>query len=626
MNINIAPLTNWLTKSESTPVPSHPLESSNKEAASYEQKGGDYATRIYSWLGGHNIEQGVAAMQRKNYRQAIPALATAALKLGIMATAAYGMYRFVATDPIYLNNIHKQALDDLSGGKTAPEAMAKTAETLIHKYYDEQSTYKRWPKDAKDYVTQSITTDSDSAAAITTKLFEEAKIHRDNTLPLAVLKKCVADATTTKSCHAALNYVVGEPTAKPTKETQRESMRLNAKCRKSENAFCQRVGSETMHQALVMENWNDVTTIATKCLRKPTEPCRKFLEEGSTGYIKYAKELKDKLTAAQDGIKECLAGNCNPSILEILGNPWETLEAAAHHRGFSQGKLELALQKAKKSIVSQGFDIAKACLKIGKSEVCDTNVNEITLLLNEVDAGEKSAELVLTQLEVNPVSEESKARIFGEILGTLAKQNKWEAGTNFVKKLMITNTPYQENIALFWEQLLQSGEWASAKNILIALPKSHQGYEAMANTTIDKFVQGDEKLLDWSIARDVVEIGKSFTDRNGVKRPAELQYLIEKLFDKPEHPIPKINRYDHYGRVINDYDNDNDDDDYSSRYNCDQNRKIIAKGFVTNWLQSVNKEAAKPDSSCWRSDLNYDITITADNWKEKLQNNGVELG
>lgn len=219
-------------------------------------------------FGVNNVVDAVESFKYKEYTESMTNLAKAALKWACMGAVCVCFSRLVTESPIYLNEVHGRAVNGLN--EDGSQEISSDSKLLLDKYFQEQSHFKRWPQSGKDYVRQCLEGNADEASYSTRYFIEKSIEHNDSSALKEVIKSCSQAATTTKSCLAA-NEVFHKNL-----ESAGVGRKLLLACRKSENAFCQKVREGAVSSAVEENDWD---SLLKNCIKQKvnSEPCSKGL-------------------------------------------------------------------------------------------------------------------------------------------------------------------------------------------------------------------------------------------------------------------------------------------------------------------------------------------------------------
>ncbi len=237
-------------------------------------------SRIARWIGLKDLYRGCQAYRMKDYESARKSAALGFLKLGIIAAACYGVYKWSVGNVIHINDYLTQAEKDFQSQGNQP-FVPNSAKNFIDSMYNEQKTFKTWPKTGRGFITKHLKEDAPMSSAIIQHLIDR----KDNTFEKEAVHLCRDAKRTSKSCLTVLKA----HTNGSHPHGLLHAMNLARSCHDKEtpNAFCERALENAKALSLAKKSSRDVINLA-KIL---TDPKAKADLKNSRDFIEKAVSL-----------------------------------------------------------------------------------------------------------------------------------------------------------------------------------------------------------------------------------------------------------------------------------------------------------------------------------------------
>lgn len=230
-----------------------------KAPNSFNAAASNFCSRLSSCLGIGHLVNFTTALQRKEYAESLNELMKTALKWTLIGTVCMGVHKWTFRRPVFINDVHQHALQELNGGNLPVQGVSSDARALIDHYFTEQSSFKRWPQSGKDYVTQCLESSSQASIHSTSYLIEKGINNSDHGLINKIIKTCASASSDTQSCLTAEKVITQSAKAEDF------SRKMLSSCKKSRNIFCQNVRSIAVAKAV---NTQDEEQIIKNCIRQ----------------------------------------------------------------------------------------------------------------------------------------------------------------------------------------------------------------------------------------------------------------------------------------------------------------------------------------------------------------------
>jgi len=537
--------------------------------------------RLYRWMGFKDLSDARNAYRESDLRAAAKSAALGTLKLGTVAAALYGVYKWTFGEPVHPHLFFSQAKQDFAS-QGHLSAIPRSAKDLIDYFYSEHKTFEKWPKSGKDFFSDHLSQDAPMSGAIVQHLAEEADKRGDSTFKRMVFKICPKADSSSKSCLAVLESYAG--TANPDALTH--AMSLLSKCRKSENAFCLKTLEKAQALSLGQRSIGDLLNVSrSMARRKNIDPgqARVFVEKVLPLSEKQLDDLEQAIEACHQASQgkearkqECLEQRNFFERLETIdGNSWQL------DRYFEK-KWKNLKETVKSDAVSHAADLSLLCDRVLHSPDCDRYVKKMFERL--IDLGEAKAAMRILMKAKGAVVNEVPS-----ILNGLIQKGKWNEGIRFLLDFTEKNPSIDIRASFdsFWRKLLQSSERHLATGFL----KMKQPI-LIEETLKAAFTHIEEEHLHQAFLA-----AKSWIASKDPQYKPHLVFLIEQLFKQQRGYYS-----DFYGDM--------------------------ARILATQWLHAIDPsriDRATLEHPSWRiTDREgsrfdrYSNAITSSNWKRQL--------
>ena len=580
-------------------------------------------SRLYRWTGLANISEGWKAYQKNDIRFALKSAGIGLAKLGTLAAACYGTYRWTAGHVVHINDFLTQAEKDFNNQKHrsfVPTSVVR----LTQAFYDEQKTFSKWPKSGKEFVFKHLASDAPMSSAILKYLIETAEKKEDSTLKRPLIKECKTSSS--ESCVTVAESYTGE--SHP--DALSNAMSMLGQCRKSTNAFCGTVIENAKKQSVKSESLADIASLMRQIAKRPQDiqKNRDFAEKGislfqphiaklqtAIGDCQQAKPLLkarawedcpnwwsvkyqspvERLIAQQDHcVKEKYAEfekfwtPCfsHADFFEKLAG-WDLGHKEWWQEKYLNDKTDELTKTLQNSLSDQAVGLSEFCSLISGSSICQNFIEKTFDDLIDANLPDHAMKLMMN----------SKGALIGRLSDVLAKlgtREKWKEAIQFLLSFSKSNP--EANLTtqtqFLWSQVMESSEAYLAFDLL-ALNVSLD-----AEKTINKaFSNTEENHL-----HRIYLAAKSWIEKKDAQHDQHLKLIIKNLFSM-HYPV-----YDYY-----------------SSYNLE---KDMARILVTKWMYAKDPNsilASTLEAPHWRltqkSDSywdRYSNTITKENWEQKL--------
>lgn len=191
-------------------------------------------SKLYRWTGVANILEGWGSYKKNDHKSALKSTGIGLAKLGTIAAACYGTYRWTAGHVVHINDFLTQAEEDFKNQKQR-SFVPTSVVNLTEAFYNEQKTFSKWPKSGKEFVFKHLASNAPMSSAIIKYLIETSEKNKDPTLKRPLIKECKTGSSA--SCITVAETYTGEPHP----DALSNAMSMLGQCRKSTNAFCNTV-------------------------------------------------------------------------------------------------------------------------------------------------------------------------------------------------------------------------------------------------------------------------------------------------------------------------------------------------------------------------------------------------
>lgn len=352
-----------------------PVQKKNEPSAS--------ESSIYRWIGLKDLLDARIFYQRNEYRSALKSAAVAYFKLGTIATACYGVYKWATGNQVvHINQFFTQAQEDFLKFKEQP-IVPQSVETLIDSMYKEQPVFDKWMTGSKEFFSQHLSLNHPMSRAVVKYLLEQAALKRDFTFEKYAIKTCKQASSSSKSCMATAEFYMGASNPRALKH----AMRLVNECRTARNEFCEKAFERAKDLSLAEKSFPYIDSLS----KKLTELNAKL--EKSKIYIEKAAALfEEKMGEIERAIEDCKkAKERDPAAGALCYKSANGFEKTGAWASWGMGKWEewkrayapkqeRALQIELHDALPGCVDFAKVCSKIAPSEGCSRYVETMVSL------------------------------------------------------------------------------------------------------------------------------------------------------------------------------------------------------------------------------------------------------
>jgi len=253
-------------------------------------------SRITRWVGLKDLYEGGRAYRMKEYVSARKSAALGILKLSIISAACYGVYKWSVGNVIHINDYLTQAEEDFQSQGNQP-FVPTSAKNFIDSMYNEQKTFKAWPKTGRDFIARHMLEDAPMSSAIIQHLIDR----EDITFEREAVRSCRDAKRTSKSCLTVLKaYANG---SNPYGLLHAMNLVRSSRCKETPNAFCEKALENAKSMSLAKKSSPEVITLA-KIL---TDPKAKVDLKNSRDFIEKAASLFDgEIGEMQSAATDCV--------------------------------------------------------------------------------------------------------------------------------------------------------------------------------------------------------------------------------------------------------------------------------------------------------------------------------
>jgi hypothetical protein len=254
-------------------------------------------SRIARWVGLKDLYRGSQAYRSKEYESARKSAALGFLKLGIIAAACYGVYKGSVGNIIHINDYLTQAEKDFQSQGNQP-FVPSSGKNFIDSMYNEQKTFKTWPKAGRDFIAKHLKEDAPMSSAIIQHLIDR----EDITFEREAIRSCRDAPRTSKSCLTVLKaYTNG---SHPYGLLHAMNLARSSRCKETPNAFCEKALENAKSMSLAKKSSPAVISLA-KILTDPKSKAdlkntRDFIEKAAN---LFNGEIAEMQSAATDCVR-----------------------------------------------------------------------------------------------------------------------------------------------------------------------------------------------------------------------------------------------------------------------------------------------------------------------------------
>lgn len=252
--------------------------------------------KIVRWVGLKDLYEGGRAYRMKEYASARKSAALGILKLSIISAACYGVYKWSAGNVIHINDYLTQAENDFqSQGNLS--FMPTSVKNFIDSMYNEQKTFKAWPKTGRDFIARHMLEDAPMSSAIIQHLIDR----NDITFEREAVRSCRDAPRTSMSCFTVLKaYANG---SHPYGLLHAMNLARSSRCKVTPNAFCEKALENAKSMSLAKKSSRELITLA-KIL---TDPKSKADPKNARDFIEKAASLFDsEIAEMQSAADDCV--------------------------------------------------------------------------------------------------------------------------------------------------------------------------------------------------------------------------------------------------------------------------------------------------------------------------------
>jgi|GEM_PF-6936707 len=577
------------------------------------------------WTGLSNISEAWKAYQKGDYSSAIKSAGIGLAKLGTIAAACYGTYRWAVGHTVHINDFMTQAEVDFNNQQHQSFVPTSVVD-LTEAFYAEQQIFSKWPKSGKAFIFKHLASDAPMSSAIIKHLIETAEKKDDSTLKRPLIKECK------KSSSASCVTVAESYTAELHPDALSNAMSLLGQCRKSTNAFCNTVIENAKKQSLKAASLPDVVSLLRQIAKRPQgiQQNRDLAEKGISLFQPHVEQLQtaiDECRQAQSLLDAHAWDQCPNwshlqyrSIAEMVKQDdcikekytefekfWtpcfshagfleklEGLDRGYHmyndwwQNRYLRDKTDELTNTLENSLSDQAVGLSEFCSRISSSSICQSFIEETFQKLVDANLSDDAMKLMMN-------SNGALNGKLSEVLENLGKSGKkWKEAIQFLLSFAKFNpkTDIKSQAQSLWTQVMQSNEAYRAVDLL-SLKVSFDVVK-----TLEKAFQNKEE----NHLHRIYLVAKSWIEKKDAQYDQHLKFIIKELF-----AIHPGNSYLYSDYIENE----------------------MAKVLATKWMLVQDPDSIsasnfravswrlqdKPDSSWDR----YDSTITKDNWEQKLK-------
>jgi hypothetical protein len=222
---------------------------------------GSSGSGIVRWIGLKDLQEARQAYRKKEYESARKSAALGCLKLFIIAAAIYGIYKWRAGNVIHINDYLTQAENDFQNLGHIP-FVPLSAKNFIQSMYDEQKSYKTWPKAGRDFIAKHLKEDAPMSSAIIQHMIDKD----DSTFEKEAIRSCRDAPKSSKSCETVVTAYAND--AHPYGLMNAMKLARSSRCKQRPNSFCKKALENAKRMSLSKKSSSEVITLA-KILTDP---------------------------------------------------------------------------------------------------------------------------------------------------------------------------------------------------------------------------------------------------------------------------------------------------------------------------------------------------------------------
>lgn len=477
------------------------------------KKPAENESQIYRWIGLKDCADALTAYQKKDYTSAVNSLAVAFLKFGTIGAAAFGTYKWICKDTVYLNDFMKQAEVDFSK-ENAKSSVPASVVNMTNTFYDEYKKFSKWPKSGQAFFDAHLQKNAPMSSSIVKHLMTEGAKHNDSSFEKLAINKCVSAYASSMSCMAILEYL----TKTPSPESLETAIKISRRC-KTSNPFCNKALEGAQTRSINKESIDEARTLIVRMTRK------------GANQGKGADFLKDVIVLFNEQFREFEKVITNCKNAKTTSGVWDTAACFSQAPWFQKprilfGKSDFlewneydAIDNLKTALSDYGQDLAKACTQFPDSEPCNQFVSNIFQKFIDYNLIDEAFELLSKKgpLQKNEVE---------DVITTMAQKNQWIQGTRFIEKVQASNPKLdiQTEIDAFNQLMTDMREDAEDALKSMSDPKNSES-ELSAAVERAFSLQDEEQLFN------IFKVAKSWIgDHNTIQHPEALKLVIRNLF------------------------------------------------------------------------------------------------
>ncbi len=162
--------------------------------------------------------------------------ALASFKLGTIASACYGAYKWtVGSEVVHTNDFMAQTESDFLEFKNQA-IVTRSVENLIDSMYQKRPIFKKWVPRAKEFFSHHLAREELMSGAIVKHLLEKASSKRDFTFETYAVKTCRLAPSSSQSCMRVAEFYMGDSNP----DALSNAVSLVVRCKDASNAFCEK--------------------------------------------------------------------------------------------------------------------------------------------------------------------------------------------------------------------------------------------------------------------------------------------------------------------------------------------------------------------------------------------------
>ncbi len=519
----------------------------------------------------------------KNLGTTLKSGCVALVKIGVVGAACYGAYKWLAGDVVHINDFMTAAKNDFAENPLRTDVPSSVVK-LCDSFYDEQNTFRKWPKSGQEFFADHLASDAPMSSAIVKHLAEKAAGAEDFSFQRFAIQTCRKVERSSASCLTALDSFTDAATV----EGLRNAMGITNQCGKSDNAFCQKAMRKAEDASVAQNSEPDRDTLLGVISRKKIAPGhRDFIHKA----IGFSEQTSEKQERAVEDCRQYAAKKDDESwdVCFSHANFIEKLEGLDRQHsdwwknGFALRKKEGLQKEHTEWLSAQANTFSGICSQIPDSNPCHDYSR--FLLMDLLENG-----LTDDAMKFMKANGASLGTDIWVVLTKLANDGKWHSGVQFIVSFLkaYPDSDIRKDVDQFWRQLLHSKD-ASAAIDLLSLKDPIEVEKTLKMAFVDSSSANQMKLF---------KLAKTWIEANDKKQERYLILIIDQFFS--------------WGANYYSWNNLADD---------------MAKVLVTKWLRVKDpndrdlRHLLTAYSLRWEDSFSLDSYSSAINyrkWKQKL--------